>query len=227
VIVHLLEFRALPGHEAEVTGFLRHSTSGDHHPAGLLTRFVGRRLSRQQQEHIAVTCWRDESAFTRGTDPLGAPAYLAPKADLLAERRSSAFGVSAALGDRPDGARILRVYRARVATAAVEKWQRRAAEQLTALSTKERLVFARAGVGLAGADSSGEVSVVALSAWDDWDAVLAATGGHIDRLVQATELVDLERPEGVDHYELLESEPRPTVDDQVQRAPPAQPVSFG
>ena len=209
VIVHLLELRVVPGHEAEVVGLLRHSTPGARGPAGLLLRCVGKRLSRHQQEHIVVTCWRDREAFTHGTDPQGVPAYLSPKADLLSERRSSAFRVSAAMGDEPGAARILRVYRARVATASVEEWERRAAEQLTVLAAKDSLVFARAGVDLAGEHPSDEVPVVALSAWRDWDAVLEATGGHIDRLVEDTELIDLERPIAVDHYELFESDPRP------------------
>lgn len=213
MIVHLLEFRVVPGHEAEVTGFLRHTAPGGRPSAGILMRCVGSRLNRHQQEHLVVTCWRDGAAFTRGTDPQGVPGYLAPKADLLSEPRSSGFRVSAALGDEPDGARILRVYRAQVAAASVVEWEGRAAEQMTALSGKQSLIFARAGVVLDDERPSDEVSVVALSAWRDWDAVLAATGGHIDRLVQDTELIDLERPVGVDHYELFESDLRLPVDE--------------
>ncbi len=202
----------VPGHEAEVAGFLRHSRPGESPPAGLLMQCLGRRLSLHRQQHIVITCWRDEAAFAHGTDPLGIPVSLSPKAHCLSDRLSSPFGISAALGDGAEGARILRVYRAEVAAASVKEWARRAGEPLASLSGREGFVCVRAGVDMAGADSRGEVSVVALSGWRDWDAVLAATGGHIDRLVQATDLTDLERPIGLDHYELLKPDTRTHAD---------------
>lgn len=206
MIVHLLEFRVTPGHEAEVVGFIRHSGPADSASAGILMQCLGRRLSRHQQEHIAVTSWRDEAALAHGTDPFGMPVYLSPRADLLGDRKLSSFRVSAALGDGVEGARVLRVYRANVAAADVAEWARRAVEHLAGLVGTEGLVYVREGVGMAGANPEGDVPVLALSCWRDWDAVLAATGGHIDRLVQSTELVDLERFIGVDHYELLASD---------------------
>ncbi|MGD0862215.1 MAG: hypothetical protein ABSA21_05575 [Candidatus Limnocylindrales bacterium] len=164
---------------------------------------AGTRLSRHQSEHIVVTCWRTDAAFARGTDPQGVPAYLSPRADLLSARRPSTFRVTASLGSSLEGARILRVYRAQVAAASIAAWERRAAELLTSLSATDGLVAMRAGSSPAGAHSGSGLQVVAVSAWRDWDAVLAATGGHIDRLLQETELADVEEPIGVDHYELL------------------------
>jgi hypothetical protein len=206
VIVHILEFRAKPGHEAELVGFLR-SFETEARPAGrLLKHYIGRRLSRHQQEHIAVTCWNDVAAFARGTDPLGTPAYLWPRGDLLSDRKSSCYRVCAALGDGTEVARVLRVYRADVAASDVGEWERRTAEHMTDLGGTEGLVYLREGVSMAGANQEGSVPILALSCWRNWDAVLAATGGHIDRLVQATELIDLERTTSVDHFELVSPE---------------------
>jgi hypothetical protein len=205
VIVHLLEFRVVPGHEAEVVGFLRNAAPCDRSSAGLLTCCIGRRLGRHQSELVVVTGWRDHAAFTSGTDALGVPTFFSPKASLLGERRSLAFDVSASMGDGPDGSRILRVDRALVSTADVELWERRSEEQLTRMSETDGLLCLRAGVGLADADPGGAVPVVALSAWRDWEAVLVVTGGHIGRLVQDTELIDLEHSGSVGHYEVLES----------------------
>ncbi len=206
VIVHILEFRAKPGHEAELVGFLRNLQAGTRPVGGLLKHYIGRRLSRHQQEHVAVTCWNDVAAFTRGTDPLGTPAYLWPRGDLLSDRKSSSYRVCASLADGTEVARVLRVYRADVAPSDVDEWERRTAEHMTGLVGTEGLVYLREGVGTAGANQEGNVPIVALSCWRNWDAVLAATGGHIDRLVQATELIDLERTTSVDHFELVSPE---------------------
>jgi hypothetical protein len=203
VIIHLFEFRVVPGHEAEVTGFLRHSLLDGAPPEGMITAYVGRRLGRQQLEHIVATNWRDEAAYGHGTDPRGVPVHISAKADLFDERRSAAFRVAASTGRGWEGARILRVYRASIAAESVPAWEQRAMEPVTSLSIKDGLLSALAGVRLPSVASSGRVSVIAVSAWRDWVAVLAATGGHIDRLVQETELTDLEQPVAVDHYQLL------------------------
>lgn len=193
----------MPGHEAEVTGFLRHSVLGSALLEGVVTTCVGRRLGRHQHEHIVATNWRDEGAYRHGTDRHGLPVHISPEADLLSDRRSSAFRVAASTGRGWEGARILRIYRASIAAESVPVWEQRAMEPLTPLSIKDGLFSVLAGVRVPSVASSGRVSVIAVSAWRDWDAVLAATGGHIDRLVQETELTSLEQPIAVDHYQLL------------------------
>jgi hypothetical protein len=203
-IVHLVEFRVVPGHEAEVPAYLRNAAPAERHSARLRVICIGRRLRGHSQEHIAVVGWRDGRDYARGTDPLGVPSYLSAKADLLSELRSSAFDVSTVLGDGTEGARILRVYRTHVVAASLGDWQRRSVEPLTRLSEKEGLVYLRAGTGLAGPDASGEVPILILCGWRDWDAMLAATGGHIERPAQESNLDDLEGPGEIDHYELLE-----------------------
>ena len=204
VILQLLEFRVVPGHEAEVTSSLRQSVLVGPLPAGILTRCVGRRLSRNQSEHIVATCWRDEAAMAAGTDQHGMPRYLTPLAELLSGRRQATFVVAASIGHDLAGARIMRVYRAKVARESLETWEKSSAEQVVQLSARDGLICARAGASRAGASGEDEVPVFAISAWRDWDAVLAATGGHIDRLVEDTDLGDLERAAALDHYQLLE-----------------------
>ncbi len=211
-IVHLMEFGVVPGHEAEVVAYVRNAAAGVRPAAGLLTTCIGRRLRGHQQEHIAVTDWRDRRDYARGTDPLGVPRYLAPKADLLSEPRSSAFDVLTATGDGAEDAHVLRVYRTRVAAASLGDWQRRSVEPLALLSEKEGLVYLRVGTSLAGADASGEVPILILAGWRDWHVMLAATGGHIEWPTQETHLDDVEGPGDLDHYELLESDTQTHAD---------------
>ena len=206
VIVQLLEFQVVPGHEAEVTSSLRQTVLEGPLPAGILMRCAGKRLSQQQAEHIVATCWRTDAAMTAGLDEHGLPRYLAPVAELLGGRRLAAFDVSASIGHSLAGARIMRVHRGSVAPESLEIWARSSAAQVEKLSARDGLICARAGASRAGASADGEVPVFAISAWRDWEAVLAATGGHIDRLVEDTDLGELERAVALDHYQLLEAE---------------------
>jgi hypothetical protein len=49
-----------------------------------------------------------------------------------------------------------------------------------------------------------------LTAWTEWDLLLAATGGRLERTLIDTEISDLERPARADHFELLELMPAGT-----------------
>jgi hypothetical protein len=49
VKVHLLEFRVVPGHQAEVAAFLRRFPPGNGSTAGLTASCIGRRLGLHQQ----------------------------------------------------------------------------------------------------------------------------------------------------------------------------------
>jgi hypothetical protein len=196
----------VPGHDAEVTGFLRHAVLEAAFPAGVAMLCAGKRLSSHRPEHILVTCWRDEAAYRKGTDARGMPVFLAAKADLLTGPRSFIFEAAGSIGTSLAGARIMRSYRARIPAEAVPVWKERAESQLAALGARDGLICVRAGISQVG-EAEGEVVVSVISAWRDWAAVLAATGGHIDRLVQDTEFEDLEQPAGLDHYQLLEPDP--------------------
>ena len=56
---------------------------------------------------------------------------------------------------------------------------------------------------------AGEANVVVLTAWADWDLLLAATGGRLNSALADTGLADIERSANPDHYEVIELEPRP------------------
>jgi hypothetical protein len=210
VIVHLLEYRVIPGHEAEVTGYLRHGVLTATPSNGLAARFVGRRLSDRGREQLAVTTWRDQAAFARGTDAEGLPAYLAPESSLLCDRASSRYRLVASTGLDRVGGRVLRLYRSSVAAEAIEMWERRALEHVGRLDRREDVLTAVAGVETeAGGEGrrAGAADVVVLTVWSEWDRLLAATGGHLDRSLLGTDLADLERPGTADHFEILEPGP--------------------
>ena len=208
MIVHLLEYRVVPGHEAEVSGYLRHAALTATPPDGLAVRFAGRRLSHKGREHLAVTIWRDQAAFGRGTDAKGLPAYLASKSSLLCDRASSRYRLVASTGLDREGGRVLRLFRTSVATEAVESWERRVLEPVDRLAEVGGVLTVIAGVeaGVGEGRRARAAHVAVLTVWSAWPPLLAATGGHLDRSLMGTDLSDLERPGTADHFELLEPE---------------------
>jgi hypothetical protein len=54
-----------------------------------------------------------------------------------------------------------------------------------------------------------ETCVVVMTTWTEWDRLLAATGGRLNRALLDTEFGDLEAPAHADHYEVIEAEPGP------------------
>jgi hypothetical protein len=208
VIVQMLEFHVAPGHEAEVASYLTHIMSDEQVPPAIQMRCAGKRLNMQKSQYIVATCWDDDASMARGTDAAGVPQYLAPKAELLGAVSAVTFDVSAAIGLGLKGARIMRVYRAQVAAETLPDWQDRWISQITGLAAWDGLVCVRAGVQVAAERSGGMVPVLAIGAWRDWEAVLAATGGHIDRLILETDTPEVERLASIDHYQLLEGEGR-------------------
>lgn len=212
MILHLVEYRVVPGHEAEVAGYLRHKALATPPPEGLISRFVGWRLSQQGREHLAATTWRDASAFARGTNAEGVPAYLVPESSLLGDKTSRQYRVVASTGLDRVGARVLRVYRTSIAAGAVGLWKRRALEPVGQLASKQGLLTVVAGVEIddgKAAPPTEEAGVVVLTAWTEWDLLLTATGGRLNSALLDTELADLERPASADHFELVEAEPGP------------------
>ena len=211
-IAHLLEYRIRPGHEAEVTGYLRQELLAGPLPDGLVARFAGRRLSGQGRQHFVATTWQDSAALARAIDAEGLPAYLAGRASLLGDRSASRYRLAASTGLGRDGARVIRLYRTSIAADAVEPWERRAVETIGRLVTTRGLLAAEAGVETDGEDEvmrDGDVRIAVLTAWAEWDLLLAATGGRLDKALLDTELTDLERPASADHFELMRAEPPP------------------
>ena len=213
MFVHLIEYRIVPGHEAEVTGFLRHEALAGLPPDGTVARYAGRRMSGVGRRHLLATAWRDAAALAAGTDGRGVPGYLARKAELLADAQTSLYRVVAATGLGRDGARVLRVYRTSIAADAIEAWELRAQETLDGLVGRPGLWAAVAGVWAGGREvtlAPGEAGIVVLTAWTEWDLLLAATGGRLERTLIDTEISDLERPARADHFDLLELLPAGT-----------------
>ncbi len=207
VIVHLVEFRSAPGHEAEVVACLRHpEVRIGPPPQGLLADTIGRRLGQRHREHVLVTAWKDEPSWRKGTDN-GSPRCLAQVAEWLTARRDCRFRAVACAGPSWQGSKILRVYRGKVPRDSLASWEARANGPMEGLAAKPGLVSIAVGpvTDDATADdaTAAEQEVVAVSSWRDWDSVLQATGGHLDRLIEETEMSELERKVDVEHYQLL------------------------
>lgn len=212
MILHLLEYRVVPGHEAEVTGFLRQQAAAARADDGIVFSCHGRRLGTQGREHLAATVWSGSEAFRRGTDEGGLPGFLSAMPVLLGVESSTSYRVVASTGLRCEGARILRLYRTTIAADGVETWERRALEPVGQLASRDGLLTIVAGVGKdqdGSVAQAGEASVVVLTAWSDWNLLLTATGGRLNGALADSELADIERPANADHYEVIGPEPRP------------------
>jgi hypothetical protein len=212
MIVHLLEFRAVPGHEGEVAGYLSHRALAAPPADGLISRLVGRRLSAQGREHLAATTWRDEASFDRGTRDEGLPEYLRPTASMLGDKASTRYRVVASTGLGSEGARVLRLYRTTIAADSAELWKARTLESIGQLVSKEGLLSMVAGVcfdGDVSTERAGDVGIAVMTAWTEWNRLLVATGGRLNEAILDTELADLEGPATTDHFELLGEDPGP------------------
>ena len=212
MIVDLLEYRVVPGHDAELAGYLRHEAQRMPPAEGLISRFVGRRLSHEGRENLAATLWRDERAFANGTDSAAVPKYLAAVSELLGDRASRRYRVVASTGIDRGGAKVLRLYRTTLATEMVGACERQAFERIGQLAIMDGLLAAVAAVEAGPVDEdqpTGAARVVVLTTWTEWDALLAATGGRLNRPLTDTELADLERPASADHFELVDADQRP------------------
>jgi heme-degrading monooxygenase HmoA len=203
VLVHLVEFRIQPGREAEVVAALRHPEAFGPCPEGLLAHSVGRRLGHQCREHVLATAWRNESSWRVGTDGGRLPRCMDRVADLFDERRDSAFHVVASKGPSWDEGKILRVYRGAVGDESMARWQDWASGRVGSVGSDPGLVSLLVGPSVLPEERPGEHVVVAVTAWRSWEAVLAATGGHLDHLLRETEMAELERPLSIEHYQLL------------------------
>ena len=223
-IAHLLEYQIQPGHEGEVTGFLRHELLAEPLPDGMVARFAGRRLSGQGRQHFVATTWRDPTALAAAIDAEGLPPCLAERASLLGVRTASSYRLAASTGLGLEGARVLRLYRTSTALEAVEFWERRAVETIGRLVATPGLLAAQAGVEIDGEDPvvrDGQVRIAVLTAWAEWDLLLTATGGRLDKALLDTEITDLEQPASADHFELLRGEPAPEYGSAPGGRPPA------
>jgi heme-degrading monooxygenase HmoA len=203
VIVHLVEFRIKPGFEAEVVASLYQAAAGGSRPEGLLAHSVGRRLGESHRRHILACAWRDLESWQRGLDEGNSPMCLSRVAERLQDRHESVIDVVASAGPSWEEGRVLRVYRARVHSESLTEWEARARGPVAWLANRPGLVSITVGPTWPRPESDGDRVVFAISAWLDWSDVLAATGGRIHGALQRTELADLERPLGAQHYELL------------------------
>lgn len=205
MIVHLLEYQVLPGHAAEVEGFVRESLSASAR-GGLLARCAGRRLAVDGPRHIVLSAWRDADVFRIGTNSAGMPRDLASRASLIRRRLPSQFRAVEWHGLNWCDARVLRLYRASVARDGLEAWERSVPGELHEIIGKPGSVAALAGVAILDEEDPSDVQIMVLSAWRDWDSLLGATGGRLNRPILGTENAGPQPPSLADHYELIDIE---------------------
>ena len=172
VIVHLLDYRVVPGHEAEVEGFLRHQGLVGPAPRGMVCRYAGRRLGSQGPEHLAVSVWSGPEAPRSGLGEQGVPRFFAAASELLGAKRSSQYRVVASTGLDRKEARVLRVYRSTIPADAVKAWEQRAVEPAGRLASRDGFLTVLAGVGTnegGPAAPAADATLVVVTAWTEWD----------------------------------------------------------
>jgi len=203
VIVHLVEFRIKPGFEAEVVASLHHSARVGKRPAGVLSHSVAHRLGHAHRRYIFACAWTDFEAWRRALGADESPACLSLVAHRLDERRDCVVDVVASAGPSWEEGRVLRVYRAAVRADDMEEWEARVRGPVAWLAERPGLVSVLVGPSWPRPEADSERTVYAISAWREWSDVLSNTGGRIGRALSRTELAGLEKPLGVQHYELL------------------------
>jgi hypothetical protein len=206
VIVHLLDYRVVPGHEAEVEGFLRHQGLVGSAPRGMVCRYVGRRLRSQGPEHLAVSVWSGPEALRSGLGEQGIPSFFAATSDLLGTKSSSRYRVVASTGLGARGARVLRVYRTAIPADAVVAWGRQTLEAVGRLPVNEGFLTAFAGISADPPGPAAGAGGIVVTAWTDWDLLLAAIGGRLNSPLLGAGIDDLENQATRDHYGVIEPE---------------------
>lgn len=203
MIVHLVEFRIMPGFEAEVVATLHHTPLVGPRPDGLLAHSVGRRLGHSHREHLLATAWQDFESWRRALDSSDSPPCLARVAGKLSAREDTVIDVVASAGPSWEEGRVLRIYRARVRAEVMAEWEKRAFGAVKSMSGGPGLVSMLVGPSWPRPEADGDRVVFAFSAWREWSDVLAATGGRIHQPLRLTDLADLERPIDAEHYEII------------------------
>ncbi len=203
MIVHLVEFRIKPGFEGEVVAALHHQSAGGNRPAGVVAHSIGRRLGHGHRRYVFACGWQDFESWQAGLDGEDFPACLTLVSDRLDDRRDCVVDVLASAGPSWEEGHVLRIYRAAVRADRLAEWEARARGPVGWLAGRQGLVSILVGPSWPRPASDGEQTVLAVSAWREWSDVLAATGGRLDQPLERTELADLEKPLGADHYELM------------------------
>jgi hypothetical protein len=205
VIAHLLEYQVLPGHAAEVAAFVRQSLDAPV-PTGRVGRCMGRRLSVDGPRYLVASVWQDLEAFRVGTNSSGIPRDLAAKASLIRRRLSGQFRTVDSIDTDWCSARVLRLHRVAIARNELEAWERAVPDDLKMIAGKPGNLVALAGVAIGDDPGASDVGIVVLTAWRDWDSLVSATGGRLNRPIQGTELAGPQPHSLADHYELIQAD---------------------
>jgi hypothetical protein len=157
VIAHLFEYRVSSGPRGGAAGLPAQRPASRPPPGhGAEALFAARRLSKLGRENVAVTVFRDVTTCDRCTDATGLPNYLDQVLPLLGDRAISRYRVLASSGLGHLGARVLRLYRTSIATAAVEQWEQRALGSASRLAEMRGLTTIVAGVQVDSEDAVGQ-----------------------------------------------------------------------
>ena len=205
MIVHLLEYQVLPGHAAEVEGFVNQLLDAPM-PSGLLARCAARRLSVDGPRYIMVSVWPDLDASRVGTNASGVPRDLASKASLIRRRLSGQFRSVESHVENWCEARVLRLHRTSLAQDELAAWERGVLADVNMIAGKPGNLVALAGVAVGDETGGSDAQVLVLTAWLDWDALLDATGGRLNRPILGTETAGPQPHSLADHYELIHAE---------------------
>jgi heme-degrading monooxygenase HmoA len=179
---------------------------------GLIDAFVARHGPDEIGERVIVSVWESASAMQTGADESGPIARRhAEYADGIAGVRVQVHPVAVRLVfGRTDPPRILRIFQGEVLDGRLDDY----------------LEDVRTGALADGGSSSGLTALYlgvepplrfqTVSAWTDWDAIEAATGGNIQHPIM-TRFPERIRIIAATHYEILPGTANPAAD-QLQPA---------
>src|SRR3954452_11813771 len=160
--------------------------------AGLTGLFLARRVGDSVERRIIATVWIDPEAMDVG---LHAGGLAGIEADLQGEAEVLSLELEI-LDDRPLVPTVLRIFRGTVRSGALDRY----------------VELAREGTGADMAADIGPIalylapqppqSVITVSLWADWDRIMQATGGKLDKPIATRHADQLVRAQ-VEHFEVI------------------------
>jgi hypothetical protein len=159
---------------------------------GLTGLFLARRVGESVEGRIIATAWTDIEAMDAG---LQAGGLAGIEADLQGEAEILSLELEL-LDDRPLVPTVLRIFRGTVRLGALDRYV-----ELARGGTRADIAADIGPIALYLAPQPPQ-SVVTVSVWADWDRIMQATGGKLDKPIATRHADQLARAQ-VAHFEVI------------------------
>jgi hypothetical protein len=158
---------------------------------GLTAQFLARRVGEHVERRIIATVWTDADAMDAALES----GLARIEADLEGEAEILSLGL-ALLDERPFEPTVLRIFRGTVKPGVLDRYV-----ELARYGTVADMTADIGPVALYLAPQP-PATVVTVSVWVDWDRIMQATGGKLDKPIATRHADQLVRAQ-VEHFEVI------------------------